>query len=302
MSKILIFGPARTVETLTVSTTSGDAEGIRYETVLSGEGETLAVTVARLGGRAVFAGRVGDDSGGKRLVRLLDAEGVDLSCFRVDRGAQTGHTVLECDESGASRGIRFAGANARYTEEEVRTAFQTSPDAVCLVGDLPLAILMRIGEIAAERAVPLFYLYTLGATLAENLPRLEIFMTDEAAAEGLTGIRPSGTDTCLAAAIALGKRFSARYFVIRLGERGAFVYDGTYCYVINSFIVPATDPRGATEVFFGAAVCEYMRDPSELLGALRYAAAVSALSETHEGDAVSAPTADEVMGFLERNG
>ncbi|MBO7293519.1 MAG: hypothetical protein J6V07_06265, partial [Clostridia bacterium] len=70
MSKILIFGPARTVETLTVSAL-GDSEGVRYETVLAGEGETVAVTVARLGGRAVFAGRVGDDSGGKRLVRLL---------------------------------------------------------------------------------------------------------------------------------------------------------------------------------------------------------------------------------------
>ncbi len=302
MSKILIFGPAETVETLTVPTVGGDGEGIRYESVLSGAGETLAVAVSRLGGRAVFAGRVGDDSGGKRLVRLLDDAGTDLSCIRVDRAAQTGYAVRECDAAGNSRVIRFPGANARLTEEEVRTAFQTSPDAVCLLGDLPLAILSRIGELAAERAFPLFYLYRRGSTLAEGLPYLEIFMTDEDAAEDLTGIRPSGTDSCLSAAIALGKRFSARYFVIRLGERGAFVYDGTYCYVVNSFIVPATDPRGATEVFFGAAVLEYLRDPAELLGALRYAAAVSALSETHEGDAISPPTADEVMGFLERNG
>ncbi len=302
MSKILIFGPAETVETLSVPAVGGDGEGIRYETVLAGAGETLAVTVARLGGRAVFAGRVGDDSGGKRLVRLLDTVGADLSCIRVDRSAQTGHAVRECDSTGRCRVIRFPGANARLTEEEVRTAFQSSPDAVCLAGDLPHAILGRIGEIAAERAVPLFYLYRQGSTLLEELPYLEIFMTDDDAAEELTGIRPSGTDSCLSAAIALGKRFRARYFVIRLGERGAFVYDGTYCYVVNSFIVPATDPRGAAEVFFGAAVCEYMRDPTELLGALRYAAAVSAVSETHEGEAVSPPTADEVMGFLERNG
>ena len=301
MTKILVFGPARTVETLTVPAVGGTTDGVSYETVLAGEGETAAVALARLGVRSVFAGRVGDDSGGKRLVRLLDTVGVDLSCFRVDRGAQTGYTVREVDGT-TERRIRFAGANARLSEEEVRTAFMTAPEAVCLLGDLPAAILSRIGEIAAERALPLFYLYTQGTTLCDTLPRLEIFMTDEAAAEELTGIRPSGTDSCLSAAIALGKRFSARYFVIRLGERGAFVYDGTYCYVVNSFIVPATDPRGAAEVFFGAAVWEYLRDPAELLGALRYAAAVSALSETHEGEAVSPPTADEVMSFLERNG
>ena len=301
MSKILIFGPARTVETLTVPAL-GDGEGVRYETVLAGEGETVAVTVARLGGRAVFAGRVGDDSGGKRLVRLLDTAGVDLSCFRVDRAAQTGYLVREVDAVGTERRLLFPGANARLTEEEIRSAFLTAPDAVCLVGDLPAAILSRIGDIAAERAVPIFYLLTADATQCETLPRLEIFMTDEAVAERMTGIIPSGTDSCLQAAIGLQKRVSARYYVIRLGERGAFLYDGTYCYVVNSFIVPDTDPRGAAEVFFGATVCDYVREGGEVLAALRYASAASALSETHEGEAGSPPTADEVLSFLERNG
>lgn len=302
MNKILIFGPARAVETLTVSAVGSAVEGTSYETVLAGEGETAAVTVARLGGRSVFAGRVGDDSSGKRLVRLLDTVGVDLSCFRVDRGAQTDYTVREVDGAGGERMIRFPGASARLTEEEVRAAFLTAPEAVCLVGDLPAPILLRTAEIAAERAVPLFYLYTRGATLCEGLPPLEIFMTDEAAAEELTGIRPTGTDSCLQAAIALGKRFTARYLVIRLGERGAFVYDGTYCYVVNSFILPTADMRGTDAVFFAAAVHEYMQDRDELLAALRYAAAAAALAGSRAGDAISPPTADEIMTFLERNG
>lgn len=301
MSKILIFGPARTVETLTVPTL-GAGEGAGYETVLAGEGETVAVTVARLGGRAVFAGRVGDDSGGKRLVRLLDTAGVDLSCFRVDRAAQTGYLVREVDAAGVERRLRFPGANARLTEEEVRSAFLTAPDAVCLVGDLPAAILSRIAEIAAERGVPLFYLLTAAATQCEGMPRLEVLMTDEETAARMTGITPSGTDSCLQAAIGLQKRISARYYIIRLGERGAFLYDGTYCYVVNSFIVPDTDPRGAAEVFFGATVCDYVREGGEILAALRYASAASALSKTHGGEASSPPTADEVLSFLERNG
>ena len=302
MTKILIFGPARTVETLTVPAVGSTTEGTSYETILAGEGETAAVAVARLGGKSIFAGRVGDDSGGKRLVRLLDTAGVDLSCFRVDRSAQTGHTVREVDGRTAERAIRFPGANARLGEEEVRTAFLTAPDAACLLGDLPAPILKRISEIAAERGVPLFYLYTHGATLCEELAPLEIFMTDEAAAEELTGIRPAGTDSCLQAAIALGKRFTARYIVIRLGERGVFVYDGTYCYVVNAFILPTVDIRGTDAVFFAAAVTEYMQDRNELLAALRYAAAAAALAGTHEGDAISPPTADEIMTFLERNG
>ena len=90
MKKILVFGPARTAETLTVPAL-GASEGTGYETVLGGQGETVAVALARLGARSVFCGRVGDDSGGKRLVRLLDTAGVDLSAFHVDRAVQTSH-------------------------------------------------------------------------------------------------------------------------------------------------------------------------------------------------------------------
>ncbi len=302
MSKILIFGPARTVETLTVPTVLDSCEGVRYETVLAGEGETVAVTVARLGGRSVFAGRVGDDSGGKRLVRLLDTAGVDLSCFRVDRNQQTGHLVRALDGEGGCRTVLFGGANSYLTEDEVRVAFQTAPDAVCLAGTLPFPIMERIGEIAADRAIPVFYLYNGGDCPCEGLPPLELFMTDEGTAERLTGVRPSGADTCLQAAIGLQKRLKARYYAIRLGERGAFLYDGTYCYVINSYIVPETDARGAAEVFFGATVCEYTREDGDMLAAMRYAAAAAAVSETHEGEAQSPPTAEEVISFLERNG
>lgn len=301
MSKILIFGPAHITETLTVPVCGASEEGSRYETILAGEGETVAVTAARLGARSIFAGRVGDDSGGKRLVRLLDSVGVDLSCFRVDRTTQTTYLVREVDGAGERR-ILFPGASARLSEEEIKGAFLTSPDAVCLVGDLPTASLSRIGDVAAERAVPLFYLYTAEAPLCTTLPPLEIFMTDETTVERLTGICPSGTDTCLHAAIGLGKLIKARYYVIRLGDRGAFVYDGTYCYVVNSFIVPESDPRGAMEVFFGATVAEYTREGGEVLSALRYAAAASALAKTHEGESQSPPTGDEVLSFLERNG
>ena len=302
MSKMLIFGPARTVETLQVPSLTVAEEGTGYETVLGGEGETLAVAVARLGGRAVYCGRVGDDSGGKRLARLLDSAGVDLSCFHVDHAAQTSHLVRCVDTAGNERSILFRGADARMTEEEVRSAFSTAPDAVCVAGEVSHAFLSRIGDLASERGIPLFLLYHPSYGRCEGLPPMEIFMTDETTAEGMVGIRPSGTDTCLQATIAMQKCVKAHYYVIRLGDRGAFVYDGTYCHVVNSYIVPQTDARGAGVVFFGAAAAEYMTPAGDVLAALRYAAAAAALTTTRAGEAIAPPTADEVMSFLERNG
>ncbi len=79
--KILTFGSSRLSLSLFLSGPGGSFRiGDGYETTLGGRGETTAIAIAKLGGKSIFAGRCGDDSGGKRLVRLLDASGVDLSC------------------------------------------------------------------------------------------------------------------------------------------------------------------------------------------------------------------------------
>ncbi|MBQ2719343.1 MAG: hypothetical protein IJF73_04665 [Clostridia bacterium] len=303
MSKILVFGPARVVETLTVAALPEGAltEGTSYETVLGGQGETVAVALARLGVRSVFSGRVGDDSGGKRLARLLDTAGVDLSTFHVDRAAQTGHLVREVTPMGEERRIVFGGACRRLTEEEVKNAFLTAPDAACASAELAPAALCRIADAAADRGIPFFLLHTGGAPQPPALPSLEIYVTDEGTAEAVTGLRPGNADSCLQTAIELQKRIAARYYVIRLGERGAFLYDGVYCHMVNSYIVRETDARGADEAFFAALIAEYMRPEREILPALSCAAAASALAVTHAGEATSPPTAEELFSFLERN-
>lgn len=299
MKKILVFGPSRTVETLTVPTLLTATEGVSYETTLGGQGETVAVALARLGARSVFSGRVGDDSGGKRLVRLLDVAGVDLSCFRVDRTAQTGHVVCETD-GRERRTLLFPGADAALTEDDVRAAFLTAPEAVCVAGALSPILLSLIAALAEERAIPVFMLYT-GAVPAAPLPRLHVFVTDEQTAAAISGVVPSGADNALKAVIAMQRSVQADYYIIRQGERGAFLYDGTYCHLVSSFVLPKNDDRGADEVFFAATVCEYLTAGGELQLALRYAAAAAALAASRRGIAEAAPTADEVLAFLERN-
>jgi ribokinase len=235
------------------------------------------------------------------LARLLDSAGVDLSVFHVDRAAQTGHLVTECVGGSITRRILFPGADSRLTEDEVNNAFLTSPDGVAVTTEVPPAALVRIATLSQERGVPLFLLHTTKEADVPALPPLEVFVTDEPTAAAMTGIRPGNADTCLQVAIELQKRVKTRYFVIRLGERGAFLYDGTYCHMVNSYIVREADRRGADEAFFGALIAEYMRPEREILPALTFAAAASALATPRRGDAISSPTAEEVFAFLERN-
>ncbi len=301
--KILTFGSSRLSLSLLVSQQSGGSFriGDGYETTLGGRGETTAIAIARLGGKSVFCGRCGDDSGGKRLVRLLDASGVDLSCFHVDKSQQTGFLVTTTVAGQVSDRLLFPGADDIFLPEEVREAFLSSPDAVCLSGELPVRMQQYVGELSAQRGIPLFYNYTATAVLPEALPTLEVFSTDEASTVKLTGIRPAGAESCLQAVIEMQKQVKATYYVIRLGERGAFVYNGTYCHMVNSYIVKQVDLRGADDVFFGAMVLEYLRVGRDILPACAYAAAAAALTVSRVGEAASVPDADEVLSFLEKN-
>ncbi len=298
--KILILGPARNIQAfrLPALPTEAVTVGTSYETVLGGQGENLAVATARLGGRALFCGCVGDDSGGKRLARLLDEAGVDLSCFRVDHEAQTDtHCRLIAPEG--ERLLSFPGAGVKLTEEDLHRAFQCAPDAVCLSGEVPAEVMARTVELAEARDVPVI-LTVGGHAIPATIPDSEIFTADEAAVIAMTGVRPAGAENCLRAVIELQKSVHARYYVLRLGEGGAFVYDGTYCHMVASYIVPRVDPRGAEDAFVGAMTLDYLRG-GEILPACAYAAAAAALSLSRRGEAVSLPTADEVLAFLEKN-
>jgi 2-dehydro-3-deoxygluconokinase len=56
---------------------------------------TLAVALARLGHRACFLGKVGDDELGARILTVLRGEGVDVGDVRVAGGSRTGMLLRE---------------------------------------------------------------------------------------------------------------------------------------------------------------------------------------------------------------
>lgn len=56
---------------------------------------TLAVALARLGHRACFLGKVGDDELGARILTVLRGEGVDVADVRVAGGSRTGMLLRE---------------------------------------------------------------------------------------------------------------------------------------------------------------------------------------------------------------
>lgn len=83
---------------------------LSHETVCGGCAATAAVAVARLGGRARLAARLGADATGDAIFATLGAEGVDCAaCPRID-GAQSPISSVLVDPAGERMIVNYRGA------------------------------------------------------------------------------------------------------------------------------------------------------------------------------------------------
>src|SRR5690606_36729511 len=65
-----------------------------------GKGANQAVAIARLGGRATFISKVGNDIFGKQSTQLFDEEGVDISNLLSDNQHPSGVALITVDQLG----------------------------------------------------------------------------------------------------------------------------------------------------------------------------------------------------------
>ena len=271
----------------------------KYAFAPGGKGANAAAAAKALGAETVFCSRVGDDAYGDRLISLFNERGIDTRYLKVDRLEQTGFSVVLIEKNGINRTISYAGANKKISDTDVENAFSCYPDAVLTQFDIRPDAVIAAARCAADDGLPLFV--DAGGAAADfpldKLERVEIFSPDENETEILTGIRPDNLENCLRASIALCNKVDIKYVVLKLGERGCYVYDGKYCDLISPFDVSVVDRTGAGEVFTAALATEYLRT-GDAIALAKFANAAGALSVTKPGAVNSVPTLEEVKALL----
>ena len=89
-----------------------------FFTAHGGKGANQAVAAARLGGKVIMCGCVGDDEFGVSAVKALKDDGVDVSFVRTIKGVPTGTAVIII-ENGDNRIILDKGANAYLSKGDI---------------------------------------------------------------------------------------------------------------------------------------------------------------------------------------
>ncbi len=277
-----------------------DDGGVAYTP--GGKGANSAIAFKRLGADCVFAAKLGADMHGQKLHSFYRDEGLNTAYIKADRDNPTGFAAVLKESSGQNRIIYYPGANICMSRENLIEAFECCPDALYTNFEVSFDTALTAAKIAASRGIPIF----IDAAPAdrsyplEALPELEVFSPNESECEIYTGIRPAGAESSLRAALALWKRVKCKYLVIKQGDRGAFIYDGKHYSMIPSYRADkVVDTTAAGDSFSAAMTLEYI-ESGDINLAVKYGAAVGAMTVSRSGAASSIPNAREVAEFIKR--
>ncbi|MBS7695946.1 MULTISPECIES: PfkB family carbohydrate kinase [unclassified Chelatococcus] len=260
-----------------------------YHVVGGGMAATAAVAVARLGGKAAFWGRAGQDLAGEAMKRELVAEGVDASSLRLIDGALSSLSAIIIDAAGERQLVNFRGDLPDDADwlplHEIASASAVLVDPRWPAGALALF------QAARRAGVP--------TVLDGDVTETDAFqhllpLTDHAifSENGLAQFTGLDVEKGLARAATYGCRITA----VTRGEAGVTWLEEGRLHHLPAFPVVAVNTNGAGDTFHGA----YALAIGAGLGsrpAFSFAAAAAALKCTRPGTRAGIPGLSECLAF-----
>ena len=281
---------------------SQEKNGESFEFLPGGRGTVSAAAFSAMGADSVLCAKIANDANGKILSDFFSAANVSLRYSEKAKNCKTGYQLTLFENDNSWRTVKFPGANYALETDDLEVAFASIPDAVFLQKELSDGIIAETCRIAKEKNIPVFYqpCAKRGDLSPESIGELEMLILDSSEVYSYCGVEMKDIEKCLQACIALSSRFSSKYFVIRLGgERGTFIYDGKYHYIVEPFGDTTVDIGGAFEIFGAAVVTQYVKTKnfrqSVVFGNVAYA-----ISESRTGDVDSIPTRSEILDYIKR--
>jgi sulfofructose kinase len=257
-----------------------------------------AISIARLGGRARFAGPLGGPAGaetiGDRILAALAAEGVDSAwCPRVP-GVRSSMSAICIDPDGER-------AIVNYRDDRLAAARPSDPSAIVATADAVLA----------DNRFPEFVLPICTAARASGIPVVLDADKPTRTADALLGtashvvfsaegLRATAETHDLGAGLERIAAATRAFLAATDGQNGMFWREpgmaGKSCWM-PAFPIQAVDTLAAGDVFHGAFALALAEGRAET-DAIRFAAAAAAIKCTRFGGISGAPGRAEVEAWV----
>ena len=210
-----------------------------------------ALVLSRLGATVRTHGAIGDDTIGRSLTALLDAEGVDTGGLVPKPGVQTSSSVIPVRPNGDRPAWHCIGANAQFTLDDLGADALAGLDHLhlggpeCLGGAVAAELLGRARDRGITTSADLLSAGDSGLLewIADALPHLDYLLPNDEQTRGLTG-----TDDLTDGARALLDRGVGCVALTR-GADGALVVTGDDVVTVPAFEVDVVDTTGCGDSF-----------------------------------------------------
>lgn len=240
-----------------------------------------AVAVARLGGEAMLAARLGDDEIGRIVVAGVEEEGVDCALVRRTPGARSAFSSVYVDAEGERQVVSFRGEGLDDSPDLIASA--PAVDAVLADTRWTPGNLAAL-ELARARGIP----GVLDAEAPIDRALLAAASHVAFSRQGLASVSFGAPDAALAALDL------AAWACVTDGADGVHVRGGAR---IPAPRVAAVDTLGAGDVWHGAFALRLSEGADET-EAVRFANAAAALKCARPWGRLGCPTRAETEAFL----
>jgi sulfofructose kinase len=243
-----------------------------------------AVAVARLGGEAWLAARLGDDAVGRMVVEGVEAEGVDCSLVRLSPGGRSAFSSVYVDAEGERQVVSFRGEGLDDSPDLIAGA--PALDAVLADTRWTPGNLAAL-ELAKARGIP----GVLDAEAPIDPALLAVASHVAFSRQGLASLA-DGPPAAALDALDLGV-----WACVTDGADGVHVRGGAH---VPAPRIDPVDTLGAGDVWHGAFALRLAEGADEL-AAIRFANAAAALKCARPWGREGCPTRAETERFLKES-
>ena len=260
-----------------------------------GQIATALAACARLGWRASYIGRFGDDELGRQGRDSLVAAGVDTSAAPMVPGTTNQFAVILVDARTGERTVLWDRHPALAMEAGDVPADAVMAGRALMVDGVDTAASTQAARIARHAGMPTFLdVEKVRPGVLDLLQQIDAIIAAQDFPTALTGHEDLGR-----ALDALARESNAPFVCVTLGAEGSLARCGGREIRTPAFPIDCVDSTGAGDVFRAAFVAGCLRaSDGDLEDVLTYANAAAALNCRALGARGALPNADEVEQLL----
>lgn len=293
----------------------GLTKGVNFVKKAGGAPANVTAALAKLGGKAYFAGKVGNDNFGEFLKQTLYEVGVDTSMLVMDNNSNTTLAFVSLNENGERDFIFNRGADELFRLDDLDSEKLKTfniihfGSATALLGGPSKDTYLKVMNLASEGQNFISFDPNYRVDLWKN--RIDEFITvSKSCIKYADFVKVSDEEI----EIITGKKkledgvkefhkLGAKLVAVTLGKEGTLISNGENVNIISSIKIKSIDSTGAGDAFVGAFLYKISQEdnPKRLISdfekvkeIVSFSNKVGAMACTKLGAIDSLPTLKEI--------